>query len=339
MALNNSTQTASSVSGSKHASDSLGFFDMIQIRAEDILELSLVYRNHPVPFSEAERGLMIEKLQNAVQVSVEDDRTYYPSEYQIAFHSSSGEVIKLQFYWFSGIEGDPTQMTFVEGLGMVPRMKAADNRFDVVIGDAIVHFRFTGDDRQTEFGIRDLYDTFAKHNQLPLRETIDGSDRPYNLYASSFDGLLRTYYKHLSYQEILDSSDIVAVAVYDGPLVDLLNGSVRREFFYVEQLLKGDAGAHIDIQAYFAGGLLEGERLLTLHPVESPSFVPGQQYLLCLRKSGEELIPTEQLYNSFMDIEYGKCYPRYNSEHHPFRGLSIDEIQAYLRTADSRDGE
>lgn len=334
-----------SASGTSTQSSLSDLFTLLAINPDEISSMELVYHEYAVPFTQSEQDDMIEKLRTSVPVEIDDPHRYTPSKCQLRFHLADERVIDAQFCWFSGFKPNPDIQPVNMYGTMVYSMMAADDRFDLVLGDSVYHFRITGKVKQTEMGILDLYNTFARYNKLPTIDQIDGNSGDIAMTVCYAE--YPTLYKGSeTWQEIVDGAKYVVTAYYIGRLSDLTPPKQKPYYykhpdtylhFEIRDCIKGELDKTLLLPAGHPEYIMDHLLYLSANSITTPPFIKDQKYLLCFSEfeNWEEDSPPpiyfkEQSLNA-MIIDQGKCYPCYNTEYHPFSLVPLSDIEAYLK--------
>lgn len=198
------------------------------------------------------------------------------------------------------------------------------------------------------------YNQSAQSQNLPKRHQVDGFEN--GLIMGDVDG----YYQYMDYrfefghevptwQEVLEASDWILEVEYLGR-IQKFTGPDSEDFevacFRVVQALRGDSPWGGLFYAMPVSRLLEVphtsrelyKTMICFPQAMSPDYIPGEKYLVCLaeRENYSEEMSVFPGIDPFRiarikDSGQGEtAVPRYNTEHHPFLNIPMEEIKAYL---------
>lgn len=309
------------------------FFDVLGFEAASVTKIELEYQNQKVQLSESVCQDFLETLQAASPFEAEEKHVYTPSDYLVYF-TTEDKTIPVTFYWFSGrqmvgervmvTDGDPQQS-----------FEYIDDRFDVMIKDTIYHFRFGktengGVKRWTEDTMRETFDARASQTGLKRRGTLDGFDK--------WGYVSLTYLEpEITWQELIEDADLVVVVTYLEQLLPEKKltgwpGGKGIDQFRIDNILKGNIEREtIELPTWYGVEVLSGNRY-GVYPVCKPPYITGQKYLLVLKKDNG-IFHEIDLYGTggySAEVEEGYLFPRYNTEHHPFYNVALEEIVDFV---------
>lgn len=279
---------------------------------EEVSSIELVYHGAAVPLRPNSFKLLYDTFQNAEKTSISDKRSYIQSEYLIRFLDHEGNPYEISVYWFE------------------PSFRSEDDisklRFDIEKDGRIYHFYQTGSPFWTENRSRKSYDDSARYHSLPIRAKVDG------LNALSY-GTPDYLGSVLPWKELLNEADAVVLCRFADKFISYNSSGVAQfSCFEALQWFKEDGSSPVF--------LLDTAEMVTfsrnelskaLSPVTEPPFRNGSDYLLLLQKlPGSSFYYLLRRAYTAIAVEEGSLYPMYNTESHPFSGLTLEDIEAYL---------
>ncbi len=106
----------------------------------------------------------------------------------------------------------------------------------------------------------------------------------------------------------------------------------------IQEVIKGSwSSDSIYIPAYVSGRVVTDDygrqySQYILPDVRDPEYQEDEVYLLCLTCKDELQVYTGYGRTvSAVVLDEGYLYPRYNTEYHPFAGVSLDQVKNYCR--------
>ena len=254
---------------------------------------------------------------------------------------NSGKSVDACFYFFSGLV-QSEDLDTISGT----RLSYVDTRYDIKIGETIYHFRFSPDHYWTEDDSRAAFDWAAKAKGAPSRAKLDGFDDVLNPQIKSIS-------KSWTWESVIDSADLVVLARYHTKIGEpyfadtigsfgLVEGYLYNprlyDLFSIQEVIKGSwSSDSIYIPAYVSGRVVTDDygrqySQYILPDVRDPEYQEDEVYLLCLTCKDELQVYTGYGRTvSAVVLDEGYLYPRYNTEYHPFAGVSLDQVKDYCR--------
>ena len=316
-------------------------FALLQIKTEEITSIEVGYKDCFYPLIKETRENLIEDLSASVPIEIKDAHEYIPSEYTVRFVLNSGKSVDACFCFFSGlVESDSLDASGGSRLSYV------DTRYDIKIGETIYHFRFSPDHYWTEDDSRAAFDWAAKAKGAPSRTKLDGFDDVLNPQIKSIS-------KSWTWESVIDSADLVVLARYHTKIGEpyfadtigsfgLVEGYLYNprlyDLFSIQEVIKGSwPSDSIYIPAYVSGRVVTDDygrqySQYILPDVRDPEYQEDEVYLLCLTCKDDLQVYTGYGRTvSAVVLDEGYLYPRYNTEYHPFAGVSLDQVKDYCR--------
>lgn len=259
-------------------------------------------------------------------------------------------------------EGEKTiQIRFFNGIAKPDGDSALafeyiDNRIDFLIDGHIYSFESDSNLHLTEEMMIEMFNQGARRSGLPQMWEIDGFSQgiytrvpyPTDISPGITLPLLEFDPRSTSCLDILSSSDFVASVEYSGPVNGATWGRYYVEGFRIKNVYKDYDEARsklskkrVIIDEYLflenSSRIVQKQNprsteyeLTKIYPHPCmPDYRVGTTYLLCIDSSfySEGQIPAISPMRIAI-IQDGTLYPCYNSEHHPFYGLTLKDLEA-----------
>ena len=320
------------------------FWEMLNISPQEITTIYMVYKNQKVPLTQIDAQKIIRILTAADLSEVADNHEYTPCPYSFIFQTEQVEIPVI-FYWFTYLAISDTKTFDVRTHGSY---RSPDNRFDVKFKNSIFHFRFNGNEFWNESYSKNLYDKSAGLCGMAVSYKLDGYQMEMPAYGN-YDGLNNL-------NDILESADAVVLGH-----VDQYETFAREEqaaWFCVEDTIKGDTPELIPVRQFpetwknsyiiYPWPMLDGLNMnqtyllcLSFHPSTFYQYrsiyrwyrdLKGTQYYDSWQRPPIKEITIEYWENisiySTAVLESSVLYQSFNTEYHPFYGISLDTVNA-----------
>lgn len=315
-------------------SDSLlSFWERIGIDHDDITSVQLLYKQYSSTMGSNTAKQFLDMLSTAEPVSIEDTHEYIPSDFLVRFLSEDNEIT-VTFYWFTFRRDTASSAYCYATEDHAEYTDTNDDRFDIKIDNTIYHYRLRGDAIWNDELNRS---SFNKGDCDLMVWEIDG-------YEKETVGLGYAAPAYQSVQEILDYADAVVVA--KAVKTQYVNPMESVVIFRTIRQLKGSTGWFFTVNR-ISDEVKETNMVRYCLPIDPP-YINGETYLLCLCETRSPINTDIRLGEKYFSIPLdwdswcpattyctaivtdSVLYPRFNTEHHPLAGLTVQEIKDLL---------
>ena len=297
---------------------SAGFFDLLGVQREKVISVQLLYGQAEIPLSENEQIRLLESLDQAQrQPEKEESQGYRPSEFTVQINTEQ-KAYDLKFYWFSGKRYEDNRFAAY-----------TDRRFDVEIGGKYYSFLQQDTAYWNEDLSRQAFQGAVMRGEAQEQYVLDGYDG--KVIAHDMGVPEGAQDMNISCESVFAESDIVMIGHFTGNY-QLEDTGHKNPVFQVEEVWKSecDPGSEIALREWpYGENTHEGKTYMHYPPIELPSFIENERYLLCLQDTAEGYRLTKGVCGSAR-IWKQSTYPRYNTEFHPFFSKSLEELRKGL---------
>ena len=307
-------------------SSSGSFWSGLGVKKRNITAVQLVYRGQKVALNQEQLDSFLQMLDSAEVFEPEDAHVYHPSDYSVVFVTAQGEKC-VTFTWFEGRLAKGEQEDKIDEVS--PALyELTDTRFDVEVEGVFYSFHAPSEGesvRWNETLMRTVYDANAKAAGLKCRYQLDGFDlekqEALQVYVPT---------EIPSMEDVLaeEHAQLIVLAQYVGRTAGDEVHYFGDDVFKVMEIYRGSETEVIRIHA--AAGILADDEAGTLtgfyQDACAASFEEGKTYLLCLNEEWDGTFGLGMAQFSCAVLDDETLYPAYNTENHPFTGVTLDEI-------------
>ena len=298
-----------------------GIASLIDTDLERVEEVRVTHNNETIVLLEEDAQSLLQALESAAPRGRADWFPYTEEDYTVKL-VAGGDEHAVTLHWFAGKHYyvEPS----ITGNGEVLLSDPLDTRVDMEVGGQIYSFDQPKDNIWNAEKLRTAYERAARFQGITLTPdyVFDGYEDTHQHSSSAYTVPLGLDWQGKSLEEIWEAADLVVIAQSQGAVFE----AQKYEQFAVREVLKGSTASEV-LYVYQHYGPRENGGVC-YPPAEDPLYEPGPSYLLALTQETDgHYSPVAGIFSTAI-VADNMCYPRYNTEHHPFFQVSAESLRA-----------